>query len=40
MARKKSQVKDREVERLIKTDISEMEKVIKEKIDNEMLKEK
>ncbi len=31
MARKKSQVKDREVERLIKTDISEMKKVIKDK---------
>jgi len=31
MARKKSQVKDREVERLIKTDISEMRKVIKDK---------
>ncbi len=31
MARKKSQVKDREVERLIKTDISEMKKIIKNK---------
>ena len=31
MVRKKSQVKDREVERLIKTDISEMKKVIKDK---------
>jgi hypothetical protein len=31
MARKKIQVKDREVERLIKTDISEMKKVIKDK---------
>ncbi len=31
MARKKSQVKDREVERLIKADISEMKKVIKDK---------
>lgn len=31
MARKRSQVKDREVERLIKTDISEMKKIIKDK---------
>jgi hypothetical protein len=31
MVRKKRQVKDREVERLIKTDISEMKKVIKDK---------
>lgn len=31
MVRKKSQVKDREVERLIETDISEMKKVIKDK---------
>ena len=31
MVRKKSLVKDREVERLIKTDISEMKKVIKDK---------
>jgi hypothetical protein len=31
MARKNSQVKDREVERLIETDISEMKKVIKDK---------
>ncbi len=31
MVRKNSQVKDREVERLIETDISEMRKVIKDK---------
>ena len=31
MVRKKSHLKDRDVERLIKTDISEMKKVIKDK---------
>jgi len=40
MARKNSQVKDREVERLIKADISEMKKVIRDKDRQKAIEEK